>query len=226
MGWGFFLGWFAQFKQRPYRFILVPKSFDGHNWLMLCGVFLAIATYGADKVTHPAMGSSERKAVLDAVRPLVKTTRGEAVKFVVEWIAVKKDLAVVYCSPENQEFRSDYFNMEGDIGAAFVKRVDGKWKLKAFMSDLHEGFGPEQGGLIDLSGLKTRGYTKDLFAPKKQDENVWVLSLVRELGYAYVMTVDSDPFVPTAAEIARVRQADSSAMVRKYDCFLLEPAYF
>ncbi|MEP3045967.1 MAG: hypothetical protein ABJL55_07795 [Roseibium sp.] len=77
-------------------------NFQRLNLVLLSTIFLSVAAFGAlaQPVHEPGRGTAERKAVLDAVRPLLEARLGAPVEFVVDWMQVGGGWAFVGLAPQ------------------------------------------------------------------------------------------------------------------------------
>lgn len=107
-------------------------------------VLMAILTCAvAQSVLRPGVGTPQRKALLDALRPAVEKDLGLRVKFQVEQIGVLGNWAYVYARPlPLSGKRIDYLKtkyktdvLEGafeDGACALFKKTSSKWKLVVY----------------------------------------------------------------------------------------------
>jgi hypothetical protein len=90
----------------------------------------------AQAVHAPAAGSAERRALMDAVRPVVQAKVGGSVEFVVNHIAVGGDHAFVMLEPQRPgggaiDYRGeDAEFMDGLHTEALLARRGGRWVVE------------------------------------------------------------------------------------------------
>lgn len=75
-------------------------------------------------LSHPANGSPERAAILDALRPTVEAMTGKPVEFVVSRLDVACDYARVVADPRAKTGTDQYETID-----AMIVRKDGAWTL-------------------------------------------------------------------------------------------------
>ena len=99
----------------------------------MIGALAALALLSA---ASPA--SSERKAVLDAMRPAVEAKLGSGVEFVVTLLRVENGWAFVIADPQRKGgkpidgwriFGEHFGNMDGLRTEAVLRKQRGRWKL-------------------------------------------------------------------------------------------------
>lgn len=154
---------------------------------MVLATLLAASQVGQE-ISYPAMGSAVRKQILDAVRPYTYVKDLSKIKFIVPYMAVKGNLALVQCSTEDPEsLQQGPFATMGELTACFLVRKNSKWKPVGFIQDPHEGIGPGQAYVIDLRSVAKLGFTKEMYPAKSEgmDKNLTILSDVRRLGFTY-----------------------------------------
>lgn len=90
----------------------------------------------AQAVTHPAAGSPERRALMDAVRPVVQAKVGGSVQFVVNHIAVSGAHAFVMLEPQRPGGAEIVYRgedaefMDGLHTEALLTRRNGRWTVE------------------------------------------------------------------------------------------------
>lgn len=89
-------------------------------------------------LTPASPATSERKAVLDALRPAVEKKLGPNVEFVVALLRVENGWAFVIADPQRKGgkaidgwkiFSDDFENMDGLRVDAVLKRENGRWRV-------------------------------------------------------------------------------------------------
>ena len=100
----------------------------------------------------PKPGSPERKAILDAMREVVKRMSGLDVVFVVPYLKVDKGWAWIHTIPQSRDGRSHY----EDVSTLLHKR-QGRWK----MADITASCEP---GLEDTPDCSEKTFIKRLKA--------------------------------------------------------------
>jgi hypothetical protein len=91
-------------------------------------------------LTAAAPASSERKAVLDALRPAVEAKLGPDVEFVVQVIRVENGWAFLMADPQRKGGRpidgnryfDDFDNMDGLRVDAVLQSKNGRWRVVDF----------------------------------------------------------------------------------------------
>lgn len=149
---------------------------------------LTIATLARDEISHPMPGNPIRKQVLDSIRPYTYAKDLSKIKFLVPYMAVKGNLALVYCSTEDPEsIVKGPFATLGELTACFVVKKNSKWKPVGFIQDPHEGIVPGTAFVIDLRPAVKLGFTKEMFPPNANDMtmSLEILGDVRTLGFTY-----------------------------------------
>lgn len=149
---------------------------------------LTIAAVTRDEITHPMPGSPVRKQVLDSIRPFTYAKDLSKIKFLVPYMAVKGNQALVYCSTEDPEaIDKGPFATMGELTACFVVKKGSKWKPIGFIKDPHEGIVPGTAFVIDLRPAVKLGFTKEMFPPNANDMtmSLGILGDVRRLGFTY-----------------------------------------
>ena len=85
-----------------------------------------------------APASAERKAVLDALRPVVEARLGSDIEFVVQAVRIEGGWAFVMADPQRRGgrpidgqriFGEDFENMDGLRVDAVLQRKNGRWKV-------------------------------------------------------------------------------------------------
>lgn len=103
---------------------------------LMCATMPSSPAY-AQAVHSPAVGSQERAAILDALRPSIEAELGSNIEFVVEQISVKNGVALVHAHPQRRggrqidarRFYQRYDDM-GGIGVTGILRLSrGRWNL-------------------------------------------------------------------------------------------------
>jgi hypothetical protein len=87
-----------------------------------------------------APASSERKAVLDALRPAVEAKLGPNVEFVVQVIRVENSWAFLMADPQRKggkpidgnRYFDDFDNMDGLRVDAVLQSKNGRWRVENF----------------------------------------------------------------------------------------------
>jgi len=96
----------------------------------------AVAALALLALTAPGPATSERKAVLDALRPPVEKKLGPDVEFVVALLRVEDDWAFVIADPQRKGgkpidgwkiFGEDFGNMDGLRVDAVLQKRNGRW---------------------------------------------------------------------------------------------------
>jgi hypothetical protein len=120
---------------------------------LLCAFSITASSlaFAADPYT-PKPGSPERKAILDAMRVVVKRMSGLDVVFVVPYLKVDQGWAWIHTLPQSRDGRSHY----EDVSALLHKR-QGKWK----MADIAASCEP---GLDDTPDCSEKTFIKRLKA--------------------------------------------------------------
>ena len=86
----------------------------------------------------PALGSPERQAVLDALRPAIETRFKVPIEFKVERLCVENGWAVVLAEPQTKDHRpapwrnampKDQYDITGDQVSAVLRVKKGRWNL-------------------------------------------------------------------------------------------------
>ena len=97
-----------------------------------------LATISLLVLVAAAPAPSQRKAVLDALRPAVETKLGPNVEFVVQVIRVENGWAFVMADPQRKGgklidgrriFGEDFENMDGLRVDAVLQMKSGRWKV-------------------------------------------------------------------------------------------------
>lgn len=96
-----------------------------------------VAAFLSTAVAVAAPSPSERKALLDALRPAVEARLGPNVEFVVQVIRVEKGWAFVMADPrrrggkaiDGNRYFDDFDNMDGLRVDAVLQRRLGRWRL-------------------------------------------------------------------------------------------------
>lgn len=98
----------------------------------------AIAPLLIAAVQHPAAGSAERRAVLDALRPAIEAKFRVPIEFKVNQICVENGWAVVLAAPQTKDGRAapwrnamtkDEYDLGGDDVSAVLRLKGGRWNL-------------------------------------------------------------------------------------------------
>ena len=100
----------------------------------------AAATLAILALCAAAPASCERKAVLDALRPLVETKVGSNVEFVVQVLRVENGWAFVMADPQRKggkpidgnRYFDDFDNMDGLRVDAVLQLKGGRWRVVDF----------------------------------------------------------------------------------------------
>jgi len=105
--------------------------------LAAAAMTLSVATAALAQAVHaPAPGSPERRALMDAVRPIVQAKVGGTVQFKVNHIAVSGDHAFVMVEPERPGGGPITYNgedaefMDGLHTEALLTRQNGRWTVE------------------------------------------------------------------------------------------------
>lgn len=106
--------------------------------LLMCASLAA----SAQTVHEPARGTSERKNILDAVRPMMEARVGPPVEFVVNWMRSGYGWAFVQVSPQRPgggvidpyrtTFASQAEYMDGLVTYALLRYQFNRWNLIDF----------------------------------------------------------------------------------------------
>lgn len=93
-------------------------------FLVVICVNLAVSTAFAGEIYSPKRGTSERKLVLNAIRPLVEARVGAPVEFVVDRLRIYQDWAFVVANPQRP-------------GGGQIDPNDPNYHLSEFQDGLH-----------------------------------------------------------------------------------------
>jgi hypothetical protein len=105
------------------------------KWLLGCALAMAATAAAA---IEPAAGSPMRKAVLDALRPMIERRLGPPVEFKVTLIRVEGPWAFVIVDPQRRGgkpidgykiFGEHFGNMDGLRIEAVLRKQGGKWRV-------------------------------------------------------------------------------------------------
>ena len=109
---------------------------------VLVSLFLLVPTITiAQEVYTPERGTQERKAVLDAIRPILEARVGPPVEFVVSWLRIYGDWAFVAVNPQRPgggriDPNSPTYRMWEDqdgLGTyVLLKQAYGQWNIVDF----------------------------------------------------------------------------------------------
>ena len=199
---------------------------------MLFAAPLIALSLAQARITHPGASSPVRKAILASIRPFAFKDNQQA-QFHVAYIAVKGSAALAEVSGvgSDEDVTNQAFGTMGELTACFMERVDGAWKPIGFITDPHEGFASGNGMVVDLRGLKQKGFTLEMFQPSRDDmlKNLSTLDSVRKLGwlYSWACPVNSEKQVfykVTDAEVdSAAKLPDGRITVRGIKCDLVTP---
>ena len=102
-----------------------------------------ISGVAAQSVYEPDRGSTERKAVLNAVRPMLEARVGAPVEFVVDWMRLGNGWAFVQLNPQRPggapidlsrtTYREQAEYMDGVATFALLKHQYDRWNLIDFV---------------------------------------------------------------------------------------------
>lgn len=115
------------------------RSRDFLTTAIAISLALISSAAAAESAYTPAVGTSERAEVLDALRPSIEAELGPSIEFVVEDIRVKDGWAIVHANPQSKggkkiDWRrhylpSDWQMMDGLGVTAILRFSNGRWNL-------------------------------------------------------------------------------------------------